>query len=138
MMANELSTLQEQMKERLRGQMAGMVPDEIWDKMIEAEFHHTFKELVSVKDPVTQEDKTITRFQYMIRQEIVENAKEQAKKVASDACASSYNYLTDEYKSEMISKALECNMQQLMANALSGLFHRVAMDAAQAIRNGRY
>lgn len=135
-MSTEIATLQEQMKERLRGQMAGMVPDEIWTKMIDAEFHHVFKELITVKDPATQQSQSMTRFQYMIREEIVTEVKEKVKTLTDEALTFKYDSLTGEQKSEIIGAAVEMNIQGLMAEFMGAMFERATFDALQRIRNG--
>lgn len=135
-MANELTTLQEQMKERLRGQMAGMVPDEIWTKMIDAEFNHLFKDFITVKDPATQQNQSMTRFQYMIREEIVKGLKEKVKALADEALNIQYDSLTGLQKSEIIGAAVQMNIQGLMAEFMGGVFQRMTMDAIGRMRNG--
>lgn len=135
-MSTEISTLQEQMKERLRGQMAGMVPDEIWTKMIDAEFHHVFKELITVKDPATQETQAMTRFQHMIRELIVKDALDKAKVLVNDAMHVKYDALTNTQKSEIIGEAIKQNIQGLMASVMSAMFERATFDALQRMRNG--
>lgn len=142
MPATEVKSLAEIVKERMRGNVASLIPDEVWDQMVEKELNTLVNGQEWFVDPFTGERKQFSPLTHLIKSEIYTMMKGRILEELKDAdlhTTYGFNSNTGEriLTNERIAAAITIAAPDLMNLMVAKMFSSVAAETLSAIRNGR-
>lgn len=138
---SEIRPIQDIVKERLQGQIAGLIPEEAFDKMIENQFNQLMLVKNAHTDPFTGDRIEITAFDYLIRKEIFTFFTDKIKEELRRPDFQIMNvYENGEYilTNERLSQALSDAGPNLINIMISQFFGDITAKIISDIRNSRY
>jgi hypothetical protein len=133
-----LASVQEQIKNKIKGEFANLIPDEMWAQMVQsvvAEFtadqpHRDYNGRVDNSKPVTP-----SPMKKLIRDEIDAMAKAKLKAEIDKLGASTWDGYGKQVASQAVSKLIDDHFPELLASVQAGMVEMAVMQAVNHMRN---
>lgn len=140
-LSTDIKSVQDTIKEKLQGQIAGLIPDEVWSGMVDQEFRSLTSIRFRYTCPFTGQSVELTKLQYLIQVQLSDYYKAQIKKELDEISLQTRSeYQGGEYllSNERLETALKAVSGEMISALVVRMFSQSANEVLNHLRNNRF